>query len=283
MLTTLAVMLLWGSLFPVIKLGFQAYDIVSTGDTLLFVGVRFTICGALICLWQLLTKRRAFGTVKASILPVLLSGLFAIVLHYSFNYLALQYTTSAKTALMKQIGPLLYICLSFLFIKEDRFTVRKLIAAVLGFGGIVAINMEQSSFHFGLGEGFILLASFCTMLSNVVSKRALQKVDPIALTGVSQLAGGVVVLLVGLLMGGKLRLSVANSGIMVYICAASIVSYCLWFTVVRRENLSKLFIIKFAEPLFACIIGALLLGEDILHIQYLVSFALIASGICLAR
>ena len=50
MLYSLLVMLLWGTLFPMVKLGYGAYNIVTTGDILFFAGVRFTICGALICL-----------------------------------------------------------------------------------------------------------------------------------------------------------------------------------------------------------------------------------------
>ena len=42
-----------------------------------------------------------------------------------------------------------------------------------------------------------------------------------------------------------------------------------------------MFIIKFAEPLFACIFGALLLNEDILKWQYLIAFILISTGIIL--
>jgi len=47
--------------------------------------------------------------------------------------------------------------------------------------------------------------------------------------------------------------------------------------------MTKLFIIKFTEPLIACVFGAVLLGEDILKIQYLVAFVLITAGILLGN
>ena len=71
--------------------------------------------------------------------------------------------------------------------------------------------------------------------------------------------------------------------IMVYICAASIVSYCIWFGAVKNGELSKLFIIKFAEPVFACIFGALILGENIWKVQYLIAFLLISGGILISN
>ncbi len=51
---TLLVMALWGSLFPMVKLGYTAYNITTTGDILLFAGVRFTVCGAIICLYAII-------------------------------------------------------------------------------------------------------------------------------------------------------------------------------------------------------------------------------------
>ena len=44
-----------------------------------------------------------------------------------------------------------------------------------------------------------------------------------------------------------------------------------------------MFIIKFAEPLFACIFGAIVLGENIFKLQYLGVFILISLGIVLGN
>jgi len=44
-----------------------------------------------------------------------------------------------------------------------------------------------------------------------------------------------------------------------------------------------MFIMKFAEPLFACVFGAILLGENIFRIQYLMAFILIFSGIIIGH
>ena len=46
---------------------------------------------------------------------------------------------------------------------------------------------------------------------------------------------------------------------------------------------SVLRIEAFAEPMFACIFGAMLLGEDIFKWQYPVAFILISGGILLAN
>ena len=76
-----------------------------------------------------------------------------------------------------------------------------------------------------------------------------------------------------------------NTAILIfaYICIASIASYTLWYYVLRNNSLSKMFIIKFAEPLFACVFGAVILGENILKWQYLIAFLLISFGIILGN
>lgn len=277
-------MLLWGSLFPTVKLGFSAYEVESTADILLFAGIRFVICGGIICAFSTIQDRKAYRPVPGSMFPILLSGLFAIVLHYGFTYAGLALTDSSKTALIKQIGALFYVCFSFLFIRQDKPTVRKIAAATIGFLGIIALNISTDGFSFSTGDLLILCASFCTVFSNVISKKVFEKVAPIPATGISQLFGGLLLLVIGLCMGGAVRFRLDTSlWIMAYICIASVVSYCIWFGIVKSGELSKLFIIKFAEPVFACVFGALILDENVWKIQYLAAFLLISIGIWISN
>ena len=277
-------MLLWGSLFPTVKLGFSAYEVESTADILLFAGIRFVICGGVICAFSTIRDRKAYRPVPGSMFPILLSGLFAIVLHYGFTYAGLALTDSSKTALIKQIGALFYVCFSFLFIRQDKPTVRKIAAATIGFLGIIALNISTDGFSFSTGDLLILCASFCTVFSNVISKKVFEKVAPIPATGISQLFGGLLLLVIGLCMGGAVRFRLDTSlWIMAYICIASVVSYCIWFGIVKSGELSKLFIIKFAEPVFACVFGALILDENVWKIQYLAAFLLISIGIWISN
>ena len=277
-------MLLWGSLFPMVKLGFSAYEVRGTAGILLFAGIRFVICGVVTCLFAAIKDKASYRPAKTSLIPILLSGVFAIILHYGFTYLGLELTDSSKTALIKQVGALFYVCFSFLFIKEDTPTVKKIVAAAVGFLGIIVLNINSEGFSFALGDLLILCASFCTVFSNVISKKVFVKVSPITSTGISQLFGGIVLLAVGFAMGGNVHFRWDCSLlIMVYICVASIASYCIWFGIVKNGELSKLFIIKFAEPVFACIFSAVILGENILKWQYLISFALISAGILISN
>ena len=280
----LFVMFLWGSLYPMVKLGFTAYQVKTTGDILLFAGIRFTICGLIISAFAFFKDKKSFIPVKTSIPQILLSGAFAVILHYTFIYVGLSLTESSKTAILEQVGLLFYVCFSFLFFKDDTLSAKKLIGAFVGFLGIIAINISSTGFSFHLGDVFVISASFCTVFSNVVCKKTFTKVEPITATGCSQLFGGIVLLIVGLCMGGKVQFALDSSlWIMGYILIASILSYCVWYKIIKENNLSNMFIIKFAEPLISCILGALLLQENVFQWQYLLAFVLIASGIVLSN
>ena len=59
--------------------------------------------------------------------------------------------------------------------------------------------------------------------------------------------------------------------------------HILTIPLLKDGELSIMFIIQFAEPVFADIFGALLLGEDIFNIQFVVAFVLIFAGIYISN
>lgn len=284
---SLLVMLLWGFLFPTVKLGYQVFAISAIGDILTFAGLRFFLCGAVISVYAFVRAPQTFVPLKRHLAPVLLAGVFAIILHYTCTYIGLSLTDGSKTAILKQLGTVFYVCIAPLFFPEDKVTVRKIIGLILGICGIIAINLTGETVRFGWGDLLIIGASFCTVCSNVISKKAFCAVEPIVSTGISQLFGGAVLLMVGICCGGNITALIpqtpAQFGVFGGILLASIFSYCLWFQTVQKENLSKLFIIKFAEPLFASFFGWLILQEDIFNLRYLAAFVLISLGVLVAN
>ncbi len=217
-------------------------------------------------------------------LPIIYIGITGVVLHYALTYIGLLLTDSSKTSIIKQLGMLFYICFSSLFIKEDKPTKEKLIGALLGFVGIIVINTNALGFSFHFGDLLIIAASFCAVFSNVSGKRVYSSVDPVVVTGISQLSGGIILTLVAIFLGGSMKMSGLSGFLSLsYICASSIIAYCTWSIAVQSGELSKLFILKFLEPVFACIFSAILLHENIFQWQYLVTFVLITLGIYISQ
>ncbi|MBE6727880.1 MAG: hypothetical protein E7562_04440 [Ruminococcaceae bacterium] len=285
-LLSLLVMALWGSLFPMVKLGYKAFEISSKSvpDILMFASYRFIISGLVVSAFCLIKKEKIATPKAKSILNIVIMGLFSIVLHYACTYIGLSTTDSSKTALIKQLGALIYVCFAFLFFKNEKFSILKIVGAIIGFGGIVAINYNPNGIIFAIGDILIIGASVCTVVANVISKKSVQGSSPYWITGISQFFGGIVLFVAAVIMGGKfLEFNLTAALIFTYICIASICSYTLWYYVLKNNSLSKMFIIKFAEPLFACVFGALILGENIFKWQYFIAFLLISFGIVLGN
>ena len=129
------------------------------------------------------------------------------------------------------------------------------------------------------------MASVCSVISSVISKKCVEgNNSPFWIVGISQLVGGIILFAAGMIMGGKIpTFNLPSILVFAYICTASIVAYVVFNTVQKQAPNSLLFIIKFAEPLFACIFGAILLGENIFKLQYLFAFILISLGIFLGN
>lgn len=283
---SLLVMALWGSLYPCVKVGYAAFAINSKSvpDILMFAGMRFVISGVVVSLFSLLKKEKIAAPKGKNILFIVLVGLFAVTLHYACTYMGLTTTDSSKTALIKQIGTLIYVCFAFVFFKDEKFSVLKIVGALLGFCGIIAINYSPEGVRFSAGDWIIIAASVCIVFSNIINKQWIKGCSPFWITGISQFAGGIILLIAAIVMGGTpMHFDLKSTLVFTYICLASISSYTLWYYILKTNSLSKMYIIKFAEPLFACVFGAILLGENIFKLQYLVAFILISAGILLGN
>ena len=285
-LLSLIVMALWGSLFPFVKIGYEAFSISGTDipSILMFAGMRFTVCGVVICAIALFKKDPLARPRASGIGIILLIGLFSIILHYTFTYIGLSATDSSKTALIKQLGSLVYVCFAFLFFKNEQFSMWKIVGALIGFAGIVAINFNPNGITFSLADILIVMASLCSVIANILTKKIAANHSPFWMVGISQLSGGIVLALAAAIMGADmLTFTWQSTAVFAYICTASTVAYVLWNYILKTSDLSNMFIIKFAEPLFACLFGAILLGENIFKIQYLLAFVLISLGIVLGN
>lgn len=278
----LLVMVLWGFLYPAVKVGYKVLDIDTSNSSqiLMFAGIRFFICGAIITLIAAFTKK---GTVdlETNIFPILCMGMLGIVVHYSLTYIGLTSVDSSKTAILKKVGELIYICFSFLVIREEKFRVTKVIGSFIGFAGVIALNITpEGKISFSLGDGMIIFASISGICASLLCKKAIKKTSPIMVTGISQLFGGIVLIVLARLLNAP-RISFTSEGVLMLccICLASIISYCIWYYAMGKVLLSKMYILKFAEPFFACIFGSIMLKENIFTLQYLFAFILIITGV----
>lgn len=90
---------LWGSAFPIIKIGYNLLSIASldSASQILFAGVRFLFAGVLtILLGSLFADKLIVIKQKSNFKMVAILALFQTVLQYIFFYVGLAHTTGTK-------------------------------------------------------------------------------------------------------------------------------------------------------------------------------------------
>ena len=179
--------LLWGSAFPCIKIGYQLFQIHpdSIGSQLLFAGCRFTLAGILTILIGSLLNRRFLLPAKTSWSMVAKLGLVQTVLQYILFYIGLANTTGVKSSIIEASNVFLAILAATLIFKLEKLTPAKIAGCILGFAGVVIINLNGGSLDTSMsfsGEGCILLSAAAYALSSILIKRYAQKDEPVTLS-----------------------------------------------------------------------------------------------------
>ena len=282
----LTVSLLWGTLFPMIKIGYGAFaiDTARVSSIILFAGLRFFVSGIFLVTALCVREKRVSLPQKGSARAIVIISTLTVVLHYILTYTALSYIDSSKSSVLKQIGFLILPCIIFLFRKDDRFSWRKAIAAVLGFIAVIVINIDGISLVFGIGEILIISASFTSALGQVASKHYYDRFSPTPIVAWGQLLGGAAMLGAGLIGGGGFgKFDLASFAVLAYVCTASIVANLLWNTLIKYNDISSLAVLKSADPLFASAFSALLLSENVFKLSYLAALLLVVCAIALAN
>ncbi len=281
--------LLWGSAFPVIKIGYRAFQI-SADDTaaqLLFAGCRFTLAGILAVLIGSAAGRRFLVPTKTAIPKLLLLCLLQTVIQYLFFYVGLAHTNSVKASIIEAMNVFVAILVSCLLYRLEKLTLPKILGCLAGFTGVVLVNLNGLNFHVTLtGEGFLLFSTVAYAFSSVLIKRYSVTENPVMLSGYQFILGGLVLIAIGLLGGGQIRpSSSAALWVLLYLAMLSAVAYSLWGILLKYNPVSKVTIIGFTNPVFGVILSLLLLDEqsEVSPLLCIVALLLVCLGITIVN
>ena len=202
---------LWGSAFPCIKIGYRMFVIGGndTASQILFAGIRFLLAGLMVILiCSFIYKKPLIPHSGATIKRIFILSLFQTILQYVFFYVGLANTTGSKAAIIEAANVFLAILVSGLLFKMEKVTSKKMLGCLIGFIGVVIINLGNGvDAHFSLtGEGFILLSTVAYAFSSVIIKYFSDKENPVLLSGWQFFVGGFVMILCGLAGGGHIAL-----------------------------------------------------------------------------
>lgn len=275
----------WSLAYPFIKLGYGELQIDSAdlGSKILFAGIRFFAAGLLVLAFSAVQKRKLAVTRKE--VPWL--TLFALVntaLHYLFSYIGLSYIPSARSTILDSMGSFFLIILSGLFLEDDTFSVKKIAGCLLGFCGILTISITPRGGLFSgisfLGDGMILLNACCAAGGGILTRFISKKMDMMTATGYGMSAGGLMLLLVGLMVGVRQpwNLSLWGVTILFVLVLISAVCFGIYNMLLANHPISKVAIYNSLIPVFGVMFSSLLLREPFSW-QYILAAGLTAAGV----
>lgn len=272
--------LLWGSANPIIKYSYEALRIDTVADKLMFAGVRFMLAGVMVFIAAWVILRRVPTVLKKLIPGVTLYGVVQTGLMYILNYIGVANTTATKTCILTAASAFFAVIFAPLVFKGERLTALKLIGVIVGFAGIVAVNLGDLGGGLSLtGEGFVLTATVLSTAGSFIGKR-ISKGRVLEMTAWQLIIGAGLILVVGLIMGGGMTFTLSGLLLILYLAFVSAFTFILWTALLVYHEAGRILVYNLLIPVFGALWSLIILGErQILDPMYLLSITLIACGI----
>ncbi len=273
----------WGWAYPLIKIGFAEFAITPdmTGSKMLFAGIRFALSGVIVLAMALFAKRDfGVGSIK-SWLYVLLFALLNTTLHYAFFYIGLSHSAGARAAILNSLGVFLLVLLACLFFRSDRLTLSKILGCVIGFLGLMALNVGGGAggeFSF-MGDGMIILNAVCSALAGLMTRGLGSRVDVFVGTGYSLSFGGIMLVGLGFFYGATIP-QITYMGVIVLfllVCISSL-GFTLYNKLLTCNPVGKVAIFNSLIPVVGALTSCLCLDEPF-YWKYVFAALLAMTGI----
>ena len=174
-LACLASCFLWGSAFPCVKIGYELFgiDAADVPSILAFAGTRFVIAGLMVVAGMSVARRRAFVPERRDLSYVGALAIFQTILQYILFYVGLANCAGVTSSILEASNSFLCVLLAALVFRSERLTSRKVLGCVIGFAGVVLVNVagETGGFSFTLaGEGMVLASTLAAATSTSSSR-----------------------------------------------------------------------------------------------------------------
>ena len=204
-------------------------------------------------------------------------------------YWGVQFIPSGLAAVIFAMSPFVTGAMTLLLLKQNPFTVKRVLALLLALVGLVVIFYHQMQFDTRsiYGIGAILLSCVLFSFSSVWVKK-LTAQQAVTLDGFHQATGALIFSLPGLLlcwwlMDGVLpqQVSTKSAGAIVYLSiVGSLVGAGLFFYILQRMSASAVSLITLMTPVLAMAIGKTL-ADEVLSSQTLIGVALVLVALLL--
>ena len=255
--------LLWGSSFLFMREGVLAFGPIATSWVRVFL--------AALMLTPVLLWRRELGVLRHHWRSTLMVGLMSSGIPFVLYAYALQHISTGMSSILNATTPLFGALIAWGWL-GDRLNTSRAVGLAVGFAGVVLLTSDVTShMNFspegsGLAVAACLVATFFYGLAGNFIKRFLQGVSPMVTTTGSLWGASVVLALPAWWLWPEqaptLRawLALGAAGLL---CTA--LAYVLYFRLMLRTGPAKAMTVTYLIPVFANLMGVVLLDEVITH------------------
>jgi drug/metabolite transporter (DMT)-like permease len=277
-----AIYIIWGSTYLGILFA------IETLPPFLMAGSRFLTAGALIFAWSW-PRRERNPTIAEWKAAAIIGGLLLLGGNGAVSW-AEQYVPSSIAALLIAVTPLWMVLLDWLWhgaVRPGSRTIAGVLLGIAGLGLLVgpAAIMGAGAVHVP-GALVILGGSLSWSIGSIYSRRAPTPKGGMLGIGMQMLAGGALLLLLGLLSGEAGRLDLAQVSLKSALAVAyltvfgSIIGYSAYIWLLRVVSAARVATYAYVNPIVAVLLGWALAGE-VLTVRMLVAAAVIVIGVAL--
>ena len=275
MVSTLGIV--WGSTFLFIELALQGITpLWLTSARIVFATIITSI------IW-LMRGGKLFTTEETAWLRLGIIGIISTALPFQLISWGQQYVTSSFAGLAMASMPLFVLPLAYFFNTNEALDRSKFIGLIIGFLGIVILFSpdfalgNDTSILLTFGKLACILAAFC-YASNSILMRKLPRIDPVGLAAVSLLIGSLWVILWALAIEGpppRISLETLSILILLGLLPTALANF-IRVVLIREAGPIFLSITNYIVPLWASMMGALILKEALTFEFYLAATITIA-------
>jgi len=249
------------------------------------LAIRFGVASLFFALWVAIREGRGMfddGTLPSGLL---LGSMFS--LEFILAGQALVHTTAAHTVVFLYTAPI-FTALGLQFLPDERLSPLQwggigvaflgIVVAFLGFGGRPATEILE-------GDCLALLGGMSWGFSTVVLRRGRVGESTTAKTVLYQVSTATLLLGVFAIITGQTRVGfspIVIASLVFQTVIIVIVSYGVWFWLLRRYLTSRLMLLSLLTPLFGVVFGAALLRDPIVP-RFAVGGALVLTGVLIVN
>jgi drug/metabolite transporter (DMT)-like permease len=279
--------LLWGSSYPSIKTGYELLGIArhDVASKLVFAGYRFLLAGLCLVVLAIVLRKPVFRLGGRQVRQLAVLGLAQTGLQYVFFYIGLAYTTGVQASILNATTTFFSVLLAHFIYHNDRLSPRKAAGCLLGFAGVLAVNVGAGPFAVAFtlqGEGFIVIAAFVLSAASIYGKGVSGGMDAMVMTAWQLAIGGLALLVGGYAAGGTAgNMTFMPAVLLAYLALLSATAFTLWSLLLKYNPVGTVSVFAFLIPVFGAGLSALFLDESILEWKNLAALLLVCGGIWL--